>query len=59
MSNQLATANVVPRSLILSSLMMKAIRSSEPSVQTRATWHHIPEDDILQHSDKFYKRLGI
>jgi hypothetical protein len=30
-----------------STLMMEAIRSFEKSVQTRPTWHHIPEDGIL------------
>jgi hypothetical protein len=29
--------------LILSTLMMSAIRSSETSVPTRATWRNIPE----------------
>jgi hypothetical protein len=42
----LVTANVVPSSLILVTLMMQAIRSSETSVLTRATQLHIPEDDI-------------
>jgi hypothetical protein len=31
-----------------STLMMEAIRSSETSVHTRSTLHHIPEDGILQ-----------
>jgi hypothetical protein len=36
-----------PSSLILSTLMMEAMRSSETSVPTRAAWRHIPEDVIL------------
>jgi hypothetical protein len=44
----LVTANVAPSSLILVSLMMEAIRSSETSVLTRDARRHIPEDDILQ-----------
>jgi hypothetical protein len=39
----IATANTVPSYLILSTLMMEAIRSSEPSVLTRTTRHHIPK----------------
>jgi hypothetical protein len=35
-------------SLVDFSIMkLEAIRSSEMSVHTRPTWHHIPEDDIL------------
>jgi hypothetical protein len=29
-------------------MMMEAIRSSETSVLTRATWRNIPENSILQ-----------
>jgi hypothetical protein len=42
----LVTANVLS-SLILVTVMMEAIRSSETYVLTRTTRRHIPEDGIL------------
>jgi hypothetical protein len=41
------TANVVPSSLIIFTLMMEAIRSSELSVFTRSTKRDIPEEGII------------
>jgi hypothetical protein len=43
----LVIANVVPSMLILSTLMMVAILSSESSVLRRTTRHHIPVGGIL------------
>jgi hypothetical protein len=44
----LVTPNILPSSLILITLMMEAIRSSETLVLTRATWYNIPENGILE-----------
>jgi hypothetical protein len=45
----LVTANVVPFSLMLSTLMMEAIRSSKTSVLTRAIQRHVAEAGILHY----------
>jgi hypothetical protein len=43
----LVTANVVPISPILVTLMMKVLSLAETSVLTRTTWRNIPEDVVL------------
>jgi hypothetical protein len=40
-------ANVVPSSLILFTLMMEELHSSETPILARTTWRNIPEYGIL------------
>jgi hypothetical protein len=53
------TANVVPSSLIPSTLMLEAIISPETSAFTRTTRHHAPEDGILHRSSPTFKKDKI
>jgi hypothetical protein len=55
----LATANVVPCSPILVTLMMEALHSSEQSVLTRAIRRNIPEDGSLHSYNLFSRSSGL
>jgi hypothetical protein len=56
----LVTANVVPSSPALVTLMMEAISSSEMSVLTKGSWFNIPEEGILpSHSRENLKSYMI
>jgi hypothetical protein len=49
----LVTANILPTSQILFTIMMEAVRSSETPFYGSATRRHIPENDILHNIFSF------
>jgi hypothetical protein len=55
----LVTANVVRSPPVLVTLKMEAIRSTETSFLTRATWRNIPQDDILHSRRREYLKSYI
>jgi hypothetical protein len=56
MLHLLLIANIVPNSLILFTLKMEATYSSETSILTRGTRHHIPDDYSLHYSCTLHQR---
>jgi hypothetical protein len=57
MRRLLVTANVVPSSPILVTLMMEGLPSSETSVLTTTTEPNIPDEAVLQFYQKESKRV--
>jgi hypothetical protein len=54
----LVTANIVPSSPFLVTLMMEVLCFSETPVLTRVTQHNIPEDGILHSSFFVYIKIA-